>query len=343
MSSQQNNQISQQAKQESRRGLKFFDDQPVAEDILTEVIAGLTQPQKVLPAKYFYDEKGSKLFEAITQLPEYYPTRVEIDLLRQHRETIAQLVKDDVWLLEYGSGASLKIRLLLQAIRPNCYVPMDISKDFLLASAESLMEDYPWLNVYAACVDYSQPVRLPADMITSAQKLGFFPGSSIGNFSPQEAQIFLQGVRQTLGKDGAMLIGIDLQKDKQVLEAAYNDCQGVTAAFNFNILQHINSVLGTQFNIEHFEHKAIYSEEKSRIEMHLISTMDQIVRISDSNDPDGESAQIIFKPGETIHTENSYKYSKQGFTDLVEGAGFEVRECWSDDKEYFAMFYLHCC
>jgi dimethylhistidine N-methyltransferase len=327
----------------ARRGLRFFDDQPVAENILTEVIAGLTQPQKVLPAKYFYDEKGSKLFEAITQLPEYYPTRVEINLLREHRETIAQLVKDDVWLLEYGSGASLKIRLLLQAIRPNCYVPMDISKDFLLASAESLMEDYPWLNVYAACVDYSQPVRLPADMITSAQKLGFFPGSSIGNFSPQEAQIFLQGVRQTLGKDGAMLIGIDLQKDKPILEAAYNDCQGVTAAFNFNILQHINGVLGTKFNLEHFEHKAIYSEEKSRIEMHLISTMDQIVKISDSNNPDSETAQIVFKSGETIHTENSYKYSKQGFTDLVEGAGFEVRECWSDDKEYFAMFYLHCC
>jgi dimethylhistidine N-methyltransferase len=327
----------------ARRGLRFFDDQPVAQDILTEVIAGLSQPQKVLPAKYFYDEKGSKLFEAITQLPEYYPTRVEINLLRQHRETIAQLVKDDVWLLEYGSGASLKIRLLLQAIKPNCYVPMDISKDFLLASAESLMEDYPWLNVYAACVDYSQPVRLPADMITSAQKLGFFPGSSIGNFSPQDAQIFLQGVRHTLGKDGAMLIGIDLQKDKNVLEAAYNDCQGVTAAFNFNILHHINSILGTQFNVEYFEHKAIYSEEKNRIEMHLVSTMDQIVKISDTSDANSETKNIIFKAGESIHTENSYKYSKQGFTDLVEGAGFEVRECWSDDKSYFAMFYLHCC
>jgi dimethylhistidine N-methyltransferase len=327
----------------ARRDLRFFDNQPVAQDILTEVIAGLSRPQKVLPAKYFYDEQGSKLFEAITKLPEYYPTRIEINLLREHRETIAKLVKDDVWLLEYGSGASLKIRLLLQAIKPNCYVPMDISKDFLLASAESLMEDYPWLNVYAACVDYSQPVRLPADMITSAQKLGFFPGSSIGNFSPQEAQVFLQGVRNTLGKDGAMLIGIDLQKDKQVLEAAYNDCQNVTAAFNFNILHHINRVLGTQFNVNYFEHKAIYSEEKSRIEMHLVSTMDQIIKISDSNTADGESKNIIFKAGETIHTENSYKYSKESFTDLVVGAGFEVRECWSDDKDYFAMFYLHCC
>jgi dimethylhistidine N-methyltransferase len=327
----------------TRRGLRFFDNQPVAQDILTEVIAGLSRPQKVLPAKYFYDEQGSKLFEAITKLPEYYPTRIEINLLREHRETIAKLVKDDVWLLEYGSGASLKIRLLLQAIKPNCYVPMDISKDFLLASAESLMEDYPWLNVYAACVDYSQPVRLPADMITSAQKLGFFPGSSIGNFSPQEAQVFLQGVRNTLGKDGAMLIGIDLQKDKQVLEAAYNDCQNVTAAFNFNILHHINRVLGTQFNVDFFEHKAIYSEAKGRIEMHLVSTMDQIVKISDTSTADSESKNIIFKAGETIHTEHSYKYSKQGFKDLVEGAGFEVRECWSDDKDYFAMFYLHCC
>jgi dimethylhistidine N-methyltransferase len=192
-------------------------------------------------------------------------------------------------------------------------------------------------------VDYSQPIRLPADMITSAQKLGFFPGSSIGNFSPHEAQIFLQGVRQTLGKDGAMLIGIDLQKDKSVLEAAYNDCQGVTAAFNYNILHHINTVLGTKFNPEYFEHNAIYSEEKNRIEMHLVSTMDQIIKISDVNEIDGESKNIIFKAGESIHTENSYKYSKQGFTDLVEAAGFEVRECWSDNKNYFAMFYLHCC
>ena len=327
----------------ARKGLRFFDNQPIAQDILTEVIAGLSQPQKVLPAKYFYDEQGSRLFEAITKLPEYYPTRIEIDLLRKHRESIAKLVKDDVWLLEYGSGASLKIRLLLQAIRPNCYVPMDISKDFLLSSAESLMDDYPWLDVYAACVDYSQPVRLPADMITPAQKLGFFPGSSIGNFSPQEAQVFLQGVRNTLGKDGAMLIGVDLQKDKQVLEAAYNDCQNVTAAFNFNILHHINRVLGTQFNVNYFEHKAIYSDEKGRIEMHLVSTMDQIVKISDSNNPEGQSKNITFKTGETIHTENSYKYSKQSFTDLIAGAGFEVRECWSDDKDYFAMFYLHCC
>lgn len=327
----------------TRRDLRFFDDQPVAENILTEVLAGLSQSQKVLPAKYFYDEQGSKLFEAITQLPEYYPTRIEINLLRQHRETIATLVKDDVWLLEYGSGASLKIRLLLQAIKPNCYVPMDISKDFLLASAESLMEDYPWLNVYAACVDYSQPVRLPADMITSAQKFGFFPGSSIGNFSPHEAQLFLQGVRKTLGKDGAMLIGVDLQKDKHILEAAYNDCQGVTAAFNFNILHHINRILGTQFNVNYFEHKAIYSEERNRIEMHLVSTIDQIIKISDANITDSESKNITFQAGETIHTENSYKYSKQSFTNLVEGAGFEVRECWSDDNNYFAMFYLHCC
>lgn len=327
----------------ARRGLRFYDNQPIAQDILTEVIAGLSQPQKVLPAKYFYDQQGSRLFEAITKLPEYYPTRIEIDLLRKHRESIANLVKDDVWLLEYGSGASLKIRLLLQAIRPNCYVPMDISKDFLLSSAESLMDDYPWLDVYAACVDYSQPVRLPADMISPAQKLGFFPGSSIGNFSPQEAQLFLQGVRNTLGKDGAMLIGVDLQKDKQVLEAAYNDCQNVTAAFNFNILHHINRVLGTQFNVNYFEHKAIYSEEKGRIEMHLVSTMDQIVKISDANNPEGESKNITFKTGESIHTENSYKYSKQSFTDLIAGAGFEVRECWSDDKDYFAMFYLHCC
>ena len=327
----------------SRSGLRFFDNQPVADDILTEVIAGLSQPKKVLPAKYFYNEQGSRLFEAITQLPEYYPTRVEINLLREHREKIATLLKEDVWLLEYGSGASLKIRLLLQAIKPNCYVPMDISKDFLLASAESLMEDYPWLNVYAACVDYSQPVRLPADMITSAQKIGFFPGSSIGNFSPHEAQIFLQGVRKTLGNDGALLIGVDLQKDKHVLEAAYNDCQGITAAFNFNILHHINQILGTQFNVDYFEHKAIYSEEKCRIEMHLVSTMDQIVKISDTHILNGKSKNITFQTGESIHTENSYKYSKQSFTDLVEGAGFEVHECWSDDKSYFAMFYLNCC
>lgn len=327
----------------NRKRLRFYDNQPAAEDILSEVISGLSQNQKVLPAKLFYDHIGSKLFEAITQLPEYYPTRIEINLLRKHHKEIADLLDNDVWLLEYGSGASLKIRLLLQAIKPNCYVPMDISKDFLLSSSESLIDDYPWLNVYAACVDYSQPVRLPADMATSAQKLGFFPGSSIGNFAPHEAQIFLQGVRKTLGKDGAMLIGVDLIKDTQVLEAAYNDCQGVTAAFNLNILHHINSVLGTQLNADHFEHRAIYSEEKNRIEMHLVSLMDQIVNISDANVTDSPIKNIIFKAGESIHTENSYKYSKQSFTDLVEGAGFEVREHWSDEKDYFSLFYLSCC
>lgn len=315
-----------------KTSLKFFDNHPANQDILSEVILGMQQTQKTLPAKYFYDETGSRLFEAITQLPEYYPTRTEIQLLRQHRSEIAELSGDKVWLMEYGSGASLKIRLLLQAIKPDCYVPMDISKDFLLESADKLMADYPWLNVYAACVDYSQPIKLPDDMNSDAQRLGFFPGSSIGNFSPSEAQDFLKEVGTTLGQNGSLLVGVDLQKDKAVLEAAYNDCQGVTAAFNLNVLKHLNRVANANFNVNHFEHNAIYNTQSHRIEMHLVSKMDQIITIDHSH--------FTLKAGETIHTENSYKYSQQSFSQLAGSAGFNVKRFWTDDNQYFGMFYL---
>lgn len=316
----------------ARPALKFFDDFPASQDIVEEVVEGLGHHQKEIPAKFFYDEAGSLLFEAITQLPEYYPTRTEIGLLQQHRHEIAELAGERVWLLEYGSGASTKIRLLLESIKPDCYVPMDISRDFLLASADKLMDDYPWLYVYAACVDYSQPVELPNDMHTGARKLGFFPGSSIGNFCPSEAGEFLKGVADTLGENGALLIGVDLQKDISVLEAAYNDQQGVTAEFNLNLLHHLNRVANANFNPERFSHKAHYNIESHRIEMHLISTMDQVVRVGQH--------QFGFKQGETIHTENSYKYSYQSFCQLAGKSGFDVEKFWTDENEYFGLFYL---
>lgn len=317
-----------------KQALKFYDDQPVADDMQTEVIRGLRDTQKTLPAKYFYDERGSELFEEITRLPEYYLTRTEISLLEKHAPQIAELLEDDVWLLEYGSGASRKIRILLQSIRPDCYVPMDISKDFLLASADRLQTDYPWLNVYAACVDYSQPVTLPEDMNTSTQKFGFFPGSSIGNFSPEEALDFLSSVRTTLGNNGAMLIGVDLQKDTDTLEAAYNDAQGVTADFNLNILHHLNETLDAGFQTERFRHQAHYNTEEHRIEMHLISNMDQVVRVG--------SEHIGFKAEESIHTENSYKYSQERFAELASKSGFRIQHFWTDENQHFGLFFLRC-
>lgn len=318
----------------NKKVIRFYDDQPPQKDMASEVKQGLSLEKKALPAKFFYDERGSKLFEIITHLPEYYVTRTEINLLRDILPELKNLIGDDpeIQLYEYGSGASIKIRLLLQAIKPKLYIPMDISKDFLLWSADRLVEDYPWLDVYAACVDYSQPISLPTDMLGNGQKLGFFPGSSIGNFNPEQAQEFLSRVKTTLGKKGSLLIGVDLKKDKQVLENAYNDCQGITSAFNKNVLTHINDQLHANFDLDRFDHCSIYNEEEGRIEMHLTSTVDQIITVDEQS--------FAFKQGESIHTENSYKYSPDGFSQLAKRAGFNVKKIWTDKRDYFGLFYL---
>ena len=314
------------------QNLQLFDAHPAVADVKSEVLAGLAKSQKTLPAKFFYDQRGSRLFEAITQLPEYYLTRTEIGLLRQHGNEIAELVGQGSVLMEYGSGASIKIRQLLEALQPDCYVPMDISKDFLIASANKLLDDYPWLSIYAGCVDYSQPLQLPKTLAEAPHKLGFFPGSSMGNFTPAESQAFLRRARTTLGNGGRFLLGIDLAKEEAVLHAAYNDCQGVTASFNKNILRHLNHTLQASFSEELFDHQARFNRSHSRVEMHLVSKIDQMVHVAGTT--------IVLRKGESLHTENSYKYRMESLQWMARQAGFEIEKRWIDDNEYFALVML---
>ncbi|AHA29923.1 L-histidine N(alpha)-methyltransferase [Exiguobacterium sp. MH3] len=296
-----------------------------------EVIEGLMREQKVLPAKYFYDHIGSQLFEQITQQPEYYPTRTELAILEQHRAEIARSIGDVHTLIEYGSGSSRKIQILLETFTHlDTYMPIDISKDFLMESARQLSERYPALHIKAVCGDYSQSISLPVE--ESQKRVIFFPGSTIGNFEPEEAMRFLRHSSRILETGDGFLIGVDLKKSVDVLERAYNDAAGVTAAFNLNMLTHLNQMLEGTFDVTRFEHHAFYNEEKGRIEMHLRSQLDQLVQVGDVTVP--------FKQGETIHTENSYKYSKEEFETLARQSGFHSVNCWIDDDERFSVHYL---
>ncbi|KQS19099.1 dimethylhistidine N-methyltransferase [Exiguobacterium sp. Leaf187] len=296
-----------------------------------EVIEGLMREQKVLPAKYFYDHIGSQLFEQITQQPEYYPTRTELAILEQHRAEIARSIGDVHTLIEYGSGSSRKIQMLLETFTHlDTYMPIDISKDFLMESARQLSERYPALHIKAVCGDYSQSISLPVE--ESQKRVIFFPGSTIGNFEPEEAMRFLRHSSRILETGDGFLIGVDLKKSVDVLERAYNDAAGVTAAFNLNMLTHLNQMLEGTFDVTRFEHHAFYNEEKGRIEMHLRSQLDQLVQVGDVTVP--------FKQGETIHTENSYKYSKEEFETLARQSGFHSVNCWIDDDERFSVHYL---
>ena len=299
---------------------------PMAE----EVHAGLIRKQKTISPKYFYDKRGSELFDAITELPEYYPTRTEIHLLRQHGNEFADMLGRDSYLFELGSGSSVKIRLLLEAIRPKLYIPMDISHDHLVASVNQLVEDYPWLDIYAAHVDYTKPWVLPD--FGPGRYNAFFPGSSIGNFEPDSALLLLKRINRLVGKGGGLLIGVDLKKDIPKLEAAYNDAQGITAQFNLNILAHINNRLDADFNPGNFTHVAFYNADKGRIEMHLRSQRDHRVRINGNT--------YVFQAGETIHTENSYKYTSEEFLQLAGQAGFSPLKEWVDTDGLFSMHYL---
>ena len=313
-------------------GLYFYDFNSEVQDQEQEILQGLRQTPKTISAKYFYDETGSKLFEDITALPEYYPTRTEIEILREYRQQILQKAGKHSILIEYGSGASTKIRLLLDALKPKAYVPMDISKDFLFNCAVELRQQFPWLEIHATCLDYRQPATLPERLPDGFNKVAFFPGSSLGNFSPSDALAFLQGVRSTVGDNGSLLIGVDLVKDVKVLEAAYNDKQGVTARFNLNILNHINNLGDGSFDSNKFSHHAFFNEDKSRIEMHLISDIDQVVSIF------GE--RFIFKKDEHIVTEYSYKFVPEKFLTFASEAGFEGKQIWSDENEHFALIWL---
>lgn len=294
-----------------------------------DVLDGLTKPQKELSPKYFYDDTGSELFVEITRLPEYYPTRTELGILRDRAAEIAALIPPDAAIVEFGAGATTKIRLLLAAHQVAAYVPVDISGDFIITQAEALQRDFLQLAVYPLAADFTKPFALPP-AVRDLPKVGFFPGSTIGNFEPQEARRFLESARDILGRGARMIIGVDLEKDENVLVPAYDDAAGVTAKFNLNLLIRINRELGADFDLSAFAHRAIYNRDQHRIEMHLVSLRDQSVHLF------GE--RIGFRAGESIHTENSYKYSLERFRALAQQAGWTPARCWTDAD---AMFSVH--
>ncbi|MCD0419020.1 L-histidine N(alpha)-methyltransferase [Rubrivivax sp. JA1024] len=294
-----------------------------------DVLDGLTRPQKELSPKYFYDDTGSELFVEITRLPEYYPTRTELGILKGRAAEIAALIPPDAAIVEFGAGATTKIRLLLAAHQVAAYVPVDISGDFIVTQAEALQRDFPQLAVHPLAADFTKPFALPP-AVRDLPKVGFFPGSTIGNFEPQEARRFLESARDILGHGARMIIGVDLEKDENVLVPAYDDAAGVTAKFNLNLLIRINRELGADFDLSAFAHRAIYNRDQHRIEMHLVSLRDQTVNLF------GE--RIGFRAGETIHTENSYKYSLERFRALAQQAGWSLKQSWTDAD---AMFSVH--
>ena len=293
---------------------------------------GLQDSRKELPSKYFYDEVGSQLFEQICELDEYYPTRTELGIMQAHMTEIVSLLGTNCLLIEYGSGSSMKIRMLLDALQdPAGYVPIDIAKDQLLRSAASLALTYPELEVLPVCADYTSNFELPLPGKSVLRRVAYFPGSTIGNFDREPAKHFLQQIARVC-QGGGLLIGVDLKKDFNILHRAYNDSQGVTAQFNKHLLVRINQELDANFQLNQFGHYAFYNPGQSRIEMHLVSLKNQTVRIGDS--------EISFKLGESIWTESSYKYTLDEFAQLAAKAGFTVERVWTDPRKLFSVQYL---
>lgn len=299
---------------------------------LEDVLEGLRMPQKEIFSKYFYDRRGSELFDQICELDEYYPTRTELAIMTDHIDEIVTAVGPDVMLVEYGSGSSSKTRILLDHLEnPVAYVPIDISRGHLLDTSETLAADYPKLQVLPVVADYTGSLELPEPHRRPRRVVGYFPGSTVGNFDREAAHEFLGAVAHEVGSGGGLLIGVDLKKDVGILERAYNDAAGVTAAFNLNLLRRINRELGADFDIDQFEHRAFWSESEGRIEMHLRSRKDQTVRIN------GEA--VRFTEGETIHTENSHKFGVEEFASLAH-PWFEQRKVWVDEGRLFSVQYL---
>lgn len=308
--------------------IQLIDFCPEKDTFLDEVQRGLHQPQKSIPAKFFYDVRGSHLFDRITELPEYYLTRTEMGIMRRFVGEMVERMGPRTLLVEYGSGSSLKTRILLDHLTaPAGYVPIDISKEHLLRSAATLAAAYPGLAILPVCADYTTAFHLPD--FDAARPVVYFPGSTIGNFTPDEARAFLRRIAGIVGPGGGLLIGVDLKKDAAVIEAAYNDAQGVTAAFNKNVLARINRELGGTFDLDAFEHRAFYNCAHGRIEMHLVSLVDQCVRLG--------ASRIFFRGGETILTEYSYKYSLDDFAALAASTGFAVEQVWTDDAQLFSV------
>jgi dimethylhistidine N-methyltransferase len=306
-----------------------FDEQTSA--FARDAIAGLSKQPKQLPPKYFYDAAGSDLFEQITRLPEYYPTRTELAILRERASEIGAMIPRGAAMIEFGAGAFTKARILLAAADVAAYVPVDISGEFLNAQARELRFDFRRIEVHPVTADFTAPFALP-DALKAMPKVGFFPGSTLGNFEPHEASAFLRSARNILGSRATLLIGIDLEKNDKVLTAAYNDAAGVTARFNLNVLQRINRELGGNFDLSGFVHRAIYHRERHRIEMHLISRRAQTLHLL--------GRAFNFRAGETIHTENSYKYSVARFNAVAQGSGWTPQAMWTDADGLFSVHAL---
>lgn len=315
----------------SRRTARLHDFEPGADDFRAAVVAGLSRPDKALPHRFLYDARGSALFDRITRLPEYYPTRTEIGLLRAHAAEIAERLGPCVQLVELGSGSSVKVRLLLDALEtPEAYVPVDISRDHLVAAAQAVQDDYPGIRVEAVCADFAQPFDVPP--AGGGRRVGFYPGSSIGNFDPAEAQGFMSLWARRLGAGAMMLVGVDLQKSAAVLEPAYDDAAGVTAAFSLNLLRRANRELAADFALDGFRHEARYLADEGRIAIHLRSQTAQTVTIGER--------RFVFAAGEAVHIEDSWKYTVDGFRALAVRAGYAPVAAWTDEAGLFSLHLL---
>jgi dimethylhistidine N-methyltransferase len=318
---------------EPPRGVvRFYDLLGPQTSFRDDVLAGLALPQKAIPPKYFYDERGARLFERICELPEYYPTRTEMAIMHAAIGEVARLLGPDVELIEFGSGAGVKTRLLIEHCRPSLYVPVDIAAPQLRDTAAALAADFPWLNVCGIVADFAAPFAMPDFVVPVRRRVVYFPGSTIGNFTPDEALAFMQRCRALLGPGGILLVGVDLKKPKPLLDAAYDDAQGVTAAFNLNLLARMNRELDADVVIERFSHLAYYDEGLGRVEMHLQSRFAQLVHVA--------GQRFAFRPGETIHTEISCKYALDEFRALAARARFHPERVWMDPDRLFSVHAL---
>ena len=311
--------------------VELLDLEPAASDLAVDAIAGLGALPKTLPCKLFYDKRGSELFDRICTLPEYYPTRTEVGILRDRIDAIVETLGPNVQLVEFGSGSSVKTRILLDALSdPVAYAPIDISREHLWESAERIQRGYPSLQVQAVCADYTEPFVIPEPRRAPARRVVFFPGSTIGNFDEDEAQRFLRRVAEIVGVGGGLLIGVDLRKSEEVLVAAYDDAQGVTAEFNLNLLHRLNREVGADFAVDRFGHCSIWNRELGRIEMHLVSRVEQSVEIA--------GRRFDFAAGESVRTESAHKYGLEQFAAIADA--FRVERVWCDAERRFSVQYL---
>jgi dimethylhistidine N-methyltransferase len=303
------------------------------QEFLADLLAGLSKHPRTLPCKYFYDARGSELFQKICELPEYYLTRAELQILDRYASEMAKAVGPNIELIGLGTGAGTKTRILLEKLQaPVAYVPVDISKEQLQRSTKLFRKLFPELEILPVCTDYLEPVKLPAPSRKPARKIVYFPGSTIGNFEPQPAQQFLQRISKYVGNGGGLLVGVDLEKDRDVLERAYDDSAGVTAQFNLNLLARANRELGADFDLKQWRHHAVYNSAEGRIEIYLESQTEQSVHVG--------GKRFDFAADEKITTEYSYKYTPKRFTALAGKAGFKVKQMWSDDAHLFGVFYF---